>query len=82
MKTTTWNREAGYVSVVLFANKTSAAVSTKTYATKKGAEAANARLQEMCGDNWELANLPYRTTDPKTGEVTVNYRTENLQVVK
>jgi|TARA_R110000751_G_scaffold50895_1_gene112049 hypothetical protein len=82
MKTTTWNREAGYVSVVLFKNGTSAAVSTKTYATKKGAESANTRLQDMCGENWELGNLPYRTTNPDTGEQTVNYRTENLQVIK
>ena len=82
MKMTTWNREAGYVSVVLFDNGTSAAVSTKTYATKKGAEAANTRLQELCGEGYSNMNLPYRTTNPEDGTVTVNYRTENLTVVK
>ena len=70
MKMTTWNREAGYVSVVLFDNGTSAAVSTKTYATKKGAEAANTRLQELCGEGYSNMNLPYRTMIlVKVGEI-------------
>ena len=78
MKCTTWSRSGGFVSVVLFANKTSAAVSTKIYKTEKGAKGANMRLKERCGDNWEKMNLPYRTTNPKHGSVTVNYKTENL----
>lgn len=78
MKVTTWNRETGHVAVVLFANGTSAAVSTKTFKTKKGAIAATQRIKELCGENWEKGNLPWKTTNPKTGEVTVNFRNENL----
>ena len=81
MKVTTWNRDVGFVSVVLFANGKSAAVSTKTYKTQKGAEGANKRLIEVCGDNYENQNLPWKTTNPKTGEVTENYRSENLSKV-
>ena len=44
MNTTTWNRSSGFVSVVLFSNKTSAAVSTKVFKTEKGALAANTKL--------------------------------------
>ena len=50
MKTTTWNRANGFVSVVLFENGTSAAVSTKVYKTKKGAEGANNKLLQLCGE--------------------------------
>jgi|TARA_R110000751_G_scaffold5594_3_gene25368 hypothetical protein len=78
MKVTTWNREDGFVSVVLFANNTSAAVSTKTFKTKKGAEGANKRIIELCGENWEKGNLPWKTTNPKTGEVVTNFHNENL----
>ena len=78
MKTTTWNRLDGYVSVVLFDNKRTAAVSKKIYKTQKGAESANERLKELCGEKYSNMNLPYETTDSKTGEITVNYRTENL----
>jgi DNA topoisomerase IB len=78
MKTTTWKREAGYVSVVLFANKKSAAVSTKTYSTQKGAEKANEKLATLCGENYENANLPWTVTDPKTGVISRLYRNENL----
>jgi hypothetical protein len=82
MKTITWKRKNGFVSVVLFANKKSAAYSTKTYKTKAGAEAANKRLAEICGENWELMNLPYTSADAKTGEITVNYIWQNLTGVK
>ena len=78
MKTTTWNREAGHVAVVLFDNGTSAAVSTKIYATKKGAEAANAKLLAMCGEKYEKANLPWESTNPETGEITRHFHRENL----
>lgn len=81
MKTTTWKREAGYVSVVLFDNKKSAAVSVKTYATQKGAEKANEKLAALCGDNYENANLPWTVTDVKTGAVTKLYRSENLLTI-
>jgi len=81
MKTTTWNRDNGYVSVVLFANKKSAAVSTKVYATKQGALGANKRLVKICGDNWEHHDLPWESTNPDTGEVTRHYRRENLTAI-
>jgi len=81
MRTTTWNRESGYVSVVLFSNKTSAAVSTKVFKTEKGALAANTKLLEMCGENWEKANLPWESTNPETGEVTRHFRKENLTAI-
>ena len=81
MKTTTWSRDEGFVSVVLFENGLSAAVSTKTYKTKDGALAANKKLHTICGKGYSKQNLPYRTTNPKTGEVTVNYKTENLTIV-
>lgn len=81
MKTTTWNREEGFVSVVLFKNGTSAAVSTKVYASEDGAKAANEKLRDICGNDYRKQNLPYRTTNPKTGEVTVNYKVENLTSV-
>ena len=82
MKTTTWNRDHGFVRVVLFDNGTSAAVSTKQYKTEAGAIKANEKLQDICGDGYSKQNLPYRTTDPKTGEVVVNYRVENLTSVQ
>jgi hypothetical protein len=81
MKVTTWNRDLGHVAVILFDNGTSAAVSTKTFKTKKGAEGANKRIIEMCGENWELGNLPWKSTNPTTGEVTTNFRRENLSKV-
>jgi hypothetical protein len=82
IKLTTWNRGKGHVSVVLFDNNTSAAVSTKLYKSKKGAEAANARLVEFCGEGYSDNNIPWKTTNPETGEQTENYRLENLAVVK
>ena len=81
MKLTTWNRANGFVSVVLFENGSSAAVSTKVYKTQKGAEGANKRLLELCGKNWEDGDLPWSTTNPKDGTVTRNYRRENLRRV-
>ena len=78
MKTTTWNRDRGYVSVVLFENNMTAAVSEKIYKTQKGAEAANERLKELVGPKYSNMNLPYTTTNPKTGIKTTNYKTENL----
>ena len=79
MKTTTWNRNDGFVSVVLFENGTSAAVSTKVYKTKKGAAGANAKLEALCGEKWENGDLPWETTDPKDGSVTRHYRREDLR---
>lgn len=81
MKMFVWNREAGYVHGILCANKRTAIVSVKTYQTKKGAESANERLRKLCGDNYETQNVPYRSTDPETGEITQHFRTENLTVV-
>jgi hypothetical protein len=78
MKLTTWNRDSGFVSVVLFDNGTSAAVSTKVFKTQKGAEGFNKRIVELCGEKYEKANLPWESTNPKTGEVTRHFRHENL----
>ena len=81
MKTCTWKRESGYVSVILFNNRNSAAVSTKKYATKKGAESANQRVKKLCGDNWERQDLPWQSTNPETGEATRHYHRENLKSI-
>ena len=81
MKCTTWSRHGGFVSVILFKNGTSAAVGRKVYKTKRGAEGGNARVLTLCGENWELQDLPWSTTNPETGEVTQNYRRENLSKV-
>ena len=80
MKTLTFKRDAGYKSVVQFANGTSYAVSTKTFRTQKGAEAANNRLREVCGENWEIMNMPYDAT-AEDGTVTKLYRKENRVVI-
>jgi hypothetical protein len=79
MKVTTWNRDKGFVSVILFENGTSAAVSTKVFKTQKGAEGANNKLKAICGEDWKLGNLPWQTTDPKDGSVTRHYRREDLR---
>ena len=79
MKTTTWNRKDGYVSVVLFENGTSAAVSTKVYKTKKGADGANTKIRTKCGENWELGNIPWEPTNPEDGVVTRHYIREDLR---
>ena len=81
MNTTTWDRANGHVTVILFDNKKGAAVSTKVFKTKAGAEKFGDRIREICGDKYELSNLPWETTDPKTGEVTRNFRRENLTSV-
>ena len=76
MKTTTFERNDGYVSVIICENKKTFIVSTKTYKTKKGAENANAKLKEFCGENYSKNNIPYRVTHDN-GDVEVLYRTEN-----
>ena len=81
MKCTTWRRHGGFVSVILFANGTSAAVSTKVCKTQKGAESINARVDALCGPDYSLQDLPWSSTNPETGEVTVNYRKENLSAI-
>ena len=81
MKTLTFKRGEGYRSVVAFANGRSFAVSTKSYKSQRGAEGANNRLQELCGENWELGHLPWTTTNDE-GEVTVNYKRENRTAIK
>ena len=78
MKTTIWNRDSGFVSVVLFENNKTCAVSTKVYKTAEGAKTANQKLKTLCGPNYSNCNLPYVSTNPKTGKRTVNYTTENL----
>ena len=81
MKTTTWNRESGHVAVVLFDNGTGSAVSTKVFKTKAGAEKFCTRIREVCGEKYENSNLPWETTNPESGEVTRNFRRENLSAI-
>jgi len=81
MNTTTWNRSSGFVSVVLFANGTSAAVSTKVFKTAKGAESFCKRIVEVCGPDYSLQDLPWMSTNPDTGEVTRHFRKENLTAI-
>ena len=72
----------GFVSVVVFENRKSVAVSTKVYKTEKGAEAANARLLELCGRECERCDLPWTSTNIATGEKVVHYRRENTVAPK
>ncbi len=81
MKTTTWSRKGGFVSVILCANGRTAYVGTKVMKTKKGAEGQNVRVRHLCGDNWEKGNLPKTSTNPEDGTVRVNYRYENLTTI-
>ncbi len=86
MKTVTWTRHDGHVSVVLFENKRTAAVSTKVYATKQGALGANKRLAALCGANYGRdgsigQSFPWSRTDPETGVRTELYRSENLSAI-
>ena len=84
MKLTTWNRGSGHVAVVLFENKRSAAVFTgKVMKTKVGAQNYCKRIEELCGENYELRNLRdlQFTTDPETGKKTRNFEYENLSSV-
>ena len=72
MKTTTWNIDGGFVSVAIFENG-NVARSTKLYKTKKGAESANTRVIEYCGEDYALNNFPWYTVDVETGEETRHY---------
>ena len=80
MKLTTWNRDKGYVVVVLFENGTSAAVFDKVMKTEQGAINYGNRIKEVCGDNYEHRNLtPLQySTDAKTGNKVRNFHYENL----
>ena len=53
MNMTTWSRDNGWVSVNLFKNGETAAVSTKHYATQEGAKAANEKIRKMCGEGYQ-----------------------------
>ena len=72
MKTTTWKIDGGFASVIIFENG-NAARSTKLYKTKKGAEAANNRAIEYCGENYANNHFPWVTVDVTTGEETRHY---------
>ena len=83
MKTTTLPRDGGFKSVIVCENGISIFVSTKTYLTRKGATAANARVKKLCGPGYSKRNLVGRggiaeTTNLKDGKVTVNYEIENV----
>ena len=82
LKYFTWNREGGHVLVIPFKNGTSVAVSTKVFATKRGALSAGARIDQRCtlvnsktGAHtlWGKENLPWFTCDAKTGERTDHF---------
>jgi hypothetical protein len=86
MQTTTLPRDGGHKSVIICENGYSILVSTKTYKTKKGAEGANTRVDELCGPGYSKRNLVgpggiARTTSLKTGKVQVNYVVENVTTV-
>tara|TARA_Y100000310_G_C20213338_1_gene592368 strand:+ start:67 stop:309 length:243 start_codon:yes stop_codon:yes gene_type:complete len=76
MKTLTFKRGTGWRSVVQFDNGSSFAVSVKGYKTQKGAEAANQKLHELCGENWEHNNMLWNVTKDD-GEIVELYRREN-----
>jgi len=70
-------RNGGYVPAIKFSNG-NLAVSTKTFKTKNGAVSLVKRVTEICGDKFtrEGNDLPWETTNPETGEVTVHFRHE------
>tara|TARA_R100000306_G_C4310812_1_gene110091 strand:+ start:129 stop:371 length:243 start_codon:yes stop_codon:yes gene_type:complete len=80
MKLVTWKRDKGYVSVCIFDNKTSCAVSRKVFATKVGAEKMNARVLEHCGSNYEN-DFPWSVTDTDTGNRQQLFNRENVAKV-
>ena len=77
MKITTFKRNDGFVTVVMFDNKESCAVSTKTFKTQAATKFGQ-RIIEVCGHKWEKRNLPWETTNPITGEITRNFKREEV----
>ena len=83
MQTTTLPRDGGFKSVIVCENGVTVFVSAKTYLTRKGATAANARVKQLCGPGYSKRNLVgaggiAKTTNLKDGKVTVNYTIENV----
>jgi len=76
METTTFPRNGGYVQVVICKNGKTFIVGNKPYKTKKGCEAANAKLDEYCGPDYSLNNIPYTVTNDD-GTKTELFHTEN-----
>ena len=76
MKTLTFKRGQGWKSAVEFANGKSFGVSIKTYATKRGAEGANTKLRNTCGENWENNDMLWEFTNDD-GEVIKLYKRES-----
>ncbi len=37
------------------------------------------KIRKMCGEGYQHMNFPWSTTNAKTGEITVHYRSENLK---
>jgi hypothetical protein len=51
-------------------------VSVKSYKSRRGAEGANNKLKEICGEDWKLANMPWNFTNDD-GVIVELYRREN-----
>jgi hypothetical protein len=81
MKFITWNRDSGYVLVLPFDNKTSVAVSTKVFKTEHGALKFGERIEQFCGPDYKDNDLPWSTTDIKTGIKTRHFNREVVRTI-
>ena len=82
LKFYTWSRAGGHVLVIPFANKKSVAVSKKVFKTEHGAMKLGARVNERCthpitGALW-YRDIPWTTTDAKTGVKTTHFIREEV----
>jgi|TARA_Y100000296_G_scaffold77688_1_gene99531 hypothetical protein len=78
MKTTTWTKESGLVTVVvLFENGTSGAESANEF-TPEEAKAAVKWLKKFCGDGYSKNNIPWTVTNPQTGETRQVFHRRNF----
>jgi len=78
MKIAAWERDGKWHAVTLFANDKSVAVSIVAYDDKLDAIDQGKRVRNFCGLGYKDNNFPWRTTNPKTGKVTVHYNSETI----
>lgn len=78
MKTVIWQREHGFTYAIPFDNGFGAE-RLATFETKAAAQAAIRELEQRCGKNWEISNLPWDYTNIKTGETIRLFKHINLR---
>jgi hypothetical protein len=77
METLVWRKDKGFVSVIKFENG-NYGVATNVQKSRKGAEKQNARVRELCGENWELRDFIWDSTNDE-GVTTTHYYRKNGQ---